>query len=46
MLCLGLEPGAGWSAQTNPLNYGGTPPSGESYKPSATIGIIFKQAIF
>ena len=25
MVCLGLEPGAaGWKAQTNTLNYGGT----------------------
>ena len=28
MVCLGLEPGtAGWKAQTNPLSYGGTPPT-------------------
>ena len=26
MVCLGLEPwAAGWKAQTNPRNYGGTP---------------------
>ena len=26
MVCLGLKQGvAGWKAQTNPLNYGGTP---------------------
>ena len=26
MVCLGFKPGAaGWKAQTNPLNYGGTP---------------------
>ena len=36
MMCLGLEPeAAGWKAQTNPLNCGGTPNKGFCDKPNS-----------